>query len=477
MTEQKGTMVLRVARKEIIEMFRDGRFRAAGAIVSTLLAASLVLGWQYHREIEQQHGAARQATREQWLGQGKKNPHSAAHYGVHAFKPAGPLTLVDRGTDTHTGVAVWLEAHKQNEFKYRPVQDATAIQRFGELTGATVLQLFVPLLIILLTFNSFAGERESGTLRLLLSQGVSRASLAGGKALGAAAALSILLVPAAIAGALAITVASGPQEMAAAVPRMTWMAAGYLLYFAAFTGLSLAVSAASRSPRRALMVLMGFWIFNGLVAPRAASDLSKRLFPAPSAFAFGHAIELQLEGSGHDASGERIKRLEERLLKQYGVTSIAALPVNFNGIRLQEGEEHGNTVFDHAYGELWATFSRQDAVHRALAVVAPSLAIRSVSMGFAGADRDQHVHFAQAAEHYRRMIQRVMNGDLAKNASNSGIYMADAGLWQKVPPFEYTAPGAAWVLERQAPSLAILGLWSIAAAVATVHFARRMEAD
>ena len=35
--------------------------------------------------------------------------------------------------DLHAGVAAFLEAHKQNEFKYRPAQDRTALQRFGEL--------------------------------------------------------------------------------------------------------------------------------------------------------------------------------------------------------------------------------------------------------------------------------------------------------------------------------------------------------
>ena len=73
---------------------------------------------------------------QQWLGQTKKNPHSAAHYGVYAFKPKSPLAIVDTGIDPYMGVAVWLEAHKQNEFKYRPAQDRTAVGRFGEMTAA-----------------------------------------------------------------------------------------------------------------------------------------------------------------------------------------------------------------------------------------------------------------------------------------------------------------------------------------------------
>jgi ABC-2 type transport system permease protein len=46
--------------------------------------------------MKSQHETTRRATREQWLTQGTKNPHSAAHYGVNAFKPKMPLSLADR---------------------------------------------------------------------------------------------------------------------------------------------------------------------------------------------------------------------------------------------------------------------------------------------------------------------------------------------------------------------------------------------
>jgi ABC-2 type transport system permease protein len=118
-------MVWTICKKELREMVRDGRLRAAGLIVLVLLSAALLLGWRNYRNIDAQHKSAQQATRQQWLGQGRKNPHSAAHYGVYAFKPKTPLSLVDPGTDPFTGVAVWLEAHKQNEFQYKPAKDAT----------------------------------------------------------------------------------------------------------------------------------------------------------------------------------------------------------------------------------------------------------------------------------------------------------------------------------------------------------------
>jgi ABC-2 type transport system permease protein len=152
-----------IARKELLETLRDGRFRTAAAVVIALTLASLGAGWKHYRDVSAQHEEARRGTRAQWLQQPKKNPHSAAHYGVYAFKPTSQLGIVDTGVDPYVGVAAWL-AHKQNEFRYRPAQDRTAVQRFGALTAAESLQAILPLFIILMAFPAFAGERETGTL-------------------------------------------------------------------------------------------------------------------------------------------------------------------------------------------------------------------------------------------------------------------------------------------------------------------------
>ena len=48
--------------------------------------------------------------------------------------------------------------------------------------------------------------------------------------------------------------------------------------------------------------------------------------------------------------------------QRYNVDSVDALPIAFSGISLQEGEEHGNEVFDHHYGQLFDHYERQNRV-------------------------------------------------------------------------------------------------------------------
>jgi ABC-2 type transport system permease protein len=470
-------MIWRIAQKEFIEMTRDQRFRTVAGIVLGLLFAALLVGSKHALDVSTQHAAAQRATRAQWLAQTPKNPHSAAHYGVYAFKPKPPLSFADWGVDDYAGVAVWLEAHKQNDLRYKPAQDATAVQRFSALTAATVLQLLVPLAIILIAFATFAGEREQGTLRQVLSLGVDGRELALGKALGVTAALAALLVPATVIGVGALALAAGPGALVADLPRFGLLALAYLVYFLVFVGLSLAVSAWAKSARLALVVLLGFWIFQGLVAPRVAADAARRLHPTPSALAFAEAMRQDIEGGtdGHDSRDQRLEALKARLLRQYKVTSVDQIPVNFAGIALQVGEEHGNAVFDRHYGDLWARFRAQDAVHRWGGLLAPLLAVRSLSMGLAGTDGAQHRHFAAAAEEYRRRLIQATNDEVTFHKDED--HKATAAFYRSVPDFVYTAPAATQVLQDQGVSALGLGLWLAASAFAAVTTARRLQVN
>lgn len=466
-------MIWTVARKELTEIVRDGRFRVAGAVVLVLSLAALAAGWQHFASVSAEHEEARRSTRQQWLNQPEKNPHSAAHYGVYAFKPKSQLSMIDTGIDPYVGVAAWLEAHKQNEFRYRPAQDRTSIQRFGELTAAEILQSLLPLFVILLAFPALAGEREAGTLRQVLSLGVRRRDLLAGKALGITVAMLLVLVPATILGVAALALTADGGLLAGSFSRSALLVGAYLAYFHVFIALSLAASAWLPSSRLALVALLAFWMVNALVAPRLASDVAGAVHPLPSAIEFRAAMDEDLA----DTRGVEKQVAEERarLLREHNAEDINAVPIGFSGISLQLGEEHANHVFDRHYGQLFDVYDRQNALVRRAGFAAPLLPMRSISMGLAGTDLDHHRTFVTAAEAYRRDMQRLLNVDIAEHQRPGQVYLAGADLWSRVPDFSYVTPSTGWVLARQAGSLTLLAGWALLAlalALAAVRTAR-----
>jgi ABC-2 type transport system permease protein len=470
-------MLTRIAKKEFTEMLRDGRFRWSAAAVLGLLTLSLIIGLIHYADISAQHEAARAAERERWLDQGQKNPHSAAHYGVYAFKPKNVLSVLDAGLDPYVGVTVWLEAHYQNDFLYRPAQDATAVQRFGEMTAAAVMQLLLPLLIILLTFGAFAGEREQGTLRQLLSLGVDRRVLALGKAIGVTSGLAVILIPAVILGAAAVMLYAGGAEGLEGFVRYVLLVVVYVLYLGVIVGVALTVSAAvppEGGSRVALVVLLSFWIANSLIAPRLASDLSRVIHPLPSSIEFKTAMKKDLDDQTELQA--LIEAKKQELFRRYGVDSLQALPVNLSGFALQAGEEHGYRVYDRHYGRLFDLFERQMTVYQVCGLVAPLLPVQSLSMGLAGTDWHHHRHFVRAGEDYRRVIQKIMNDDIfQRGKTESGQYLAGPELWQKVPDFVYEGPTVGWVLKEYVLSIFILTVWCGIAFAGVILAIRKMH--
>jgi ABC-2 type transport system permease protein len=474
-------MLLKIAKKEFTEFLRDGRFRWTALIVLTLLVAALALGWKDYAETQRERAAAQADSRRTWEEQGARNPHSAAHFGVYAFRPKQTLSLVDSGLDDFTGSFIWVEAHYQNPARGRPIEDATALQRFGELTAAGVLQLLVPLLLIFLLFDAFAGERANGTLRQILSLGVPRSRLVFGKITGTLGALALFLIPAVAVGVLALAFASGSEILLSSLPRFLLMCAGYLLYFGAFIGVALTVSAFASTARLALIVLLGFWVFAVLVAPRLAGDAAERIYKTPTAAEFWARYDRDIKQGidGHDTANKRTKELEQKLLAEYKVEKKEDLPVNFNGIALNAGEEYAAEIFDKHYGELWRTYYAQENLQNWAGIFSPLLPARFFSMGMAGTDLAHNEHFTNAVERYRRDFNRFLNLDFAENSKTADgyNYFVERETWEKSPEFAYQSPAAKWAFERQIHNFALLILWCFGALGASVWAANRMRSE
>jgi ABC-2 type transport system permease protein len=286
-------LITLIAKKELLAFYRDSRLAWAGGVALILLLSSLMVGWQHQHEVRMEREAGDRASYGNWLRQGEKNPHDAVHYGMYAYKPKPTLALIEPGIDPYVGSAVWMEAHKRHDPRFRPAQDATGLQRFGRLSAAWVAQILVPLFIILLGFNAFSAEREQGTLRQTISQGVSPRQLLWGKSLAIGALTGILLLPASIVAIVALVENTGGGTVTDSLLRFLWMSLGHGAYLAIFLFWALAVSASAPSSRAALLILLAVWTFNGMMAPRLASDLSRALFPTPSKFESTQAMEAE----------------------------------------------------------------------------------------------------------------------------------------------------------------------------------------
>lgn len=420
-------MIAVIAKKDLRGLIRDGRLPFVGGLALILLFTSIAAGWRLQSETAAERATVQERGYETWVKQGAKNPHSAAHLGMHVFKPEPPLALFDPGLEPFVGQSVWLEAHRQNDFGFRPAQDATGLRRFGDLSAAYVLQILMPLVIVVLGFDALAGERESGTLRQLASIGVAPGRLLWGKALAIGGASAALLIPALVLSLIATFQAATAGVVADNLARLIWLFVGYSLYLGTFLFVTLAVSISAPNTRIALVASLAIWATITIVVPRAASEAAQAYLPTPSRMDFDSALSVDLDAAQHKAYEEN-----------FHVSSWQQLPAEESGRALRIDDHAGYGVFDKHYGTLWDLFERQQRLQEWLGIASPLVALRSVSVSMAGTDLAQLRRFAVAAEAHRRLIQDIMSSERMAHPAEGYNYQAPAELWAKVPPFRFT---------------------------------------
>ena len=448
-----------------------GRKVLLASISLTLLTTLTSLdGVRRANETRRDKEEATLAMRQFWLGQGQANPHGAAHFGTYVFQATPKLAFFDPGLLPVLPTSTFLEAHKQNLFHFRPTRDE-APGRFLTMSPAGLLQALLPLWAILFAYDSVTGERAKGTLAQLFVSGVSGRHLLLGKLLGvlqvlAIAALPSVIVPMLIGAAFA---GRGSGEWVT----FLWIVLLYVLGMLVWTAASVMVSAISRKSSTALGVLLAVWVGQTVLVPRIAQATMDVFVPLPSLQAFEtHVADgLHAGPDGHGSGNARIEALKREVLTKYGVSKVEDLPINFDGIAMQAGEEDGNIVFDRHFGALFNAIERREKWALWFGLFSPMELLRPASMALASTDFTQHRRFVDSAEQYRRYLVKNMN-QVMTDRSKTGDWNFTVGdeVWQQVKPFEAPAEKARPILVAHLG----LGAWLMAALVALLVAGRKV---
>jgi len=466
-------MILDIAIKEFYQTSRDGRFRVAAALFLLLTLIALVIATQRYQSLSAERMRAQKEVASQWMDQGEKNPHSAAHYGQYAFRPALPLTFFDSGVQAFEGVSIWLEAHKRNFAVGRPADDMSPLSRFGEISLAYLLQVLLPLILLLVAYPSFAAERESGTLRQLLVSGVAGGQLFLGKFVGLAASALLLLLPIIGFSFLALAWSSGTVWLVHA----GLLCVLYLWFVALMLGLALFISAIAPTGRAALLILLVIWALGNFIVPRIAADMGHLASPTPSVDSLLRSIDEDLAaGVDGETSAEKIERRRRQLYALYKVSTDAELPINMQGVVFGIQDEISDIVYDRHLSSLEAVIDRQIDIFEAASILSPRMAVMLVSQEISGTSIGHQRHFEAGAEAFRRDLMKTLNRDITLN-SRSGVntYRSSADLWREAGEYQFVPERLSLSIRRCGAPLTVLVLWSFVIGMLAWISARRLK--
>lgn len=451
-----------IVKKEALVSRRNSKVIMLYLSVVFVMLAALTVGVNRTNNFEAERAAAAQRDREIWNDQGLRNAHKAAHFARYAFKPIPTLSSFDPGSIDYAGQAVWLVAHVQNPAEFRYAEGQGDLARFVTLSPAWVMQYIMPLVLILLLFGAYAGEREDGTLRQAITYGASPNILFRGKLASAFSSLLSLLLPISVFVLVAVFVFDKGSSQSDLSLRLVGLFFTYVVYFAIYALLAVGVSALCSSRRTAAICLFIMWCVMTVLAPRFAADLVVTATPHPNSV---DAIKtIQEIRFGYMNNPEAQEQRKAEFLERYGVTKVEDAPVDVRSDFLLATEEYGNPLFDEYYSKMAERYDDQERSMQLLSFLSPTISTINLSSGFAGTDRYHHADFVTGAEENRRFTIRQLNEDLLhKGGKNAIFYESDINLWRTIRDYSATTPNLSKFLPQYFKALGILLLWAVMA--------------
>jgi ABC-type transport system involved in multi-copper enzyme maturation permease subunit len=259
-----------------------------------------------------------------------------------------------------------------------------------ELDWAFIIKVIFSLYVLLLAFRCVSGEKEIGTLRLILSNALRRNHLLMAKY------ISILLtigVPLILGGLVSLAIVSIflPQALnLSVIPRICLMLLLAFFYLSIFAFMGLFVSSLVGRSSIVLLILLSLWILLVVVVPNVSGILSNKLTNVPSEYQTARQVGPMLQ----EQVWARINKVKERI-KRGELTTEEAIKKETDRA-YEEGQED---VQNH-YAIYENAMKRRANIARNLSRLSPTALFQFASESLTDTGPRREERFLKDAEAY-----------------------------------------------------------------------------
>jgi ABC-type transport system involved in multi-copper enzyme maturation permease subunit len=194
-----------------------------------------------------------------------------------------------------------------------------------------IVTIIMSLLGILFSYDAITGERQIGTLRLVIANSVSRTTILFGKLVGGTASLLIPFVLSLMVGALYISINPSIQWDSSAWAEFALLTIASITFITLFYLLGLMVSTFSRYSSTSILNCLFLWVLLILVIPNISPYISAQLFRIPSIQKIRRR-EYEIELHSHKALRKLRKESVNKFRSNYGKLFSEFESMEFGGV-------------------------------------------------------------------------------------------------------------------------------------------------
>jgi len=384
-------MLTVLIKKEIVNNVLSLRFMVTFALFFELIQLSIFALTDDYRVRLRVYEASKSIHRERISEiEAIENPNERLsnliyEQGVYGDRPPQPLGFFVRGLEddlpTQVHTSLWMSRRINESYYSNPL-----FSLFATPDYSYIVNIVVSLLALLFVFDAVCGEKERGTLKLMLAHSVPRDLVLLSKWVGGYISLAVPFLAAVLGGITYVYLTGTIQLTGATVEILLWIVAVSLLYISLFFTLGMLISTLTHKAATSLLVSLFVWVCWILVIPNLAPVIAKILSPVPTL----QKVEAEKVAVDREV-WLRIERLSRTMLG-YGRKAE-----EMREKLVEEGERRKRKLDQFFQDKLRA----QIGLSRTLSRLSPSASFTYATTGLAGTGVGLFDRFRQGYERFR----------------------------------------------------------------------------
>lgn len=310
----------------------------------------------------------------------------------YAAMPPAPLAAFSIGQSDLLPYYFKINTRSQQTFMTNDEIENPTNLLAGRFDISFVIIYLLPLLILALGYNFLSGEREDGTLQMLMAQPVGLRSLIFGKIVLRFVVVVVLVIGFSLA---AFLLGGGSLTAEGALPRMILWVFAVVVYIAFWFALAIAVNAFGWKSATNAVALAGLWLFFVVLIPALLNVAVTTLYPVPS--------RIEMINASRDASSAASAQGSQLLAKyteDHPELVIGDYDPNDAAARAYLVQEEVDRQVAPVLARYDEQLQKQQNLVEKLRFLSPAVVMQETLNDVSGSGNARHRHFLEQVENY-----------------------------------------------------------------------------
>ena len=394
-------MIWHIAKRELYDNLNSLRFSLATLLLLALMLTNAIVHLREHPERIQEY---RTSVTDYWNTlTSRTNLYVLAQEGPgFLYKKPSPLRFCAEGGEAFLSDRVdasrfgWssssgLKGFWRLEYPYSAPNLTNVRPDVTKIDWGFIVGYVLSLIALLFTFDSISGERERGTLRLMLANPMPRLAVLIGKFLGALISVFMPFTLAVLINLLVVSASGNVYLAAEAWGRLSIIFLLALLYTGLFIALGLLVSARVQQSAVSLVILLLTWVTFVVFTPNTLASIASRFSSAPMTADDYRKRQAQLYD---EVRAEEIRTDE---------TEPSMRMLATGRFVINDAERHERLNEEHLAQQI-----SQVKLARSVTRISPVSLVQHLLESFAGTGFNRHVQFLENVKRYARQYREFI---------------------------------------------------------------------